>query len=68
MHSQFTHSIEDEPKHMSLSSFKNASLDLQRVTVSILGHNKILRAPTGAIALNDDEVTDLGFGKAFAEG
>ena len=53
---------------MSLSSFKSASLDLQRVSVSILGHNKILRAPAGAVALNDDEVTDLGFGKAFAEG
>lgn len=53
---------------MSLSSFENASLDARRVTESILGHNKILRAPAGAVALNDDEVTDLGFGKAFAEG
>ncbi|KAJ3490811.1 hypothetical protein NLG97_g5712 [Lecanicillium saksenae] len=67
MHSQFTHCIEDEPKHMSLSSFQTASLDVRRVTSSILGHNKILRAPTGAVALNDAEVTDLGFGEAFGE-
>lgn len=67
MHSQFTHSIEDEPKNMSLSSFEKSSVDVQRVTLSILSHNKILRADTGAVALSDDEVTDLGFDQAFGE-
>ncbi|KAJ4151464.1 hypothetical protein LMH87_012163 [Akanthomyces muscarius] len=60
-HSQFTHCIDDEPKNMSPSRLEEASVEVKRVTLSVVGHNRILQG------LADDEATNLGVGPVFNE-
>ena len=68
MHFQFTHYIDDEPKNMSPSRLEEASVEVKRVTLSVLGHNKILQGTAGSASLSDDEGPTLGFGPTFDEG
>ncbi len=47
---------------MSPSRLEEASVEVKRVTLSVVGHNRILQG------LADDEATNLGVGPVFNEG